>query len=320
MRQQDTLNPLRDRGYAVVENLIDDDVIESLRRELHEIMDKTVRKMHEKGELPDRHADAGFDHQLARISQLDPDLGARVVERFNGEHGEGGHMGPAVFALITHTALLDAVASIVGPEIIGSSVYRIRPKAPGLVRGAVPWHQDSGYLMPHCDRSMIITCWIPLVDADEENGCLFVIPEAHRRGILEHRAGGPGNYLIIEESNLPADLKPMPVPVPRGGVLFMTNMTPHASFENRTDRMRWSIDLRYQGAEVPHNVGQQPVAIDRSGSDITIACHPPEADFVLRSPSRPQRVVRTWQQLKKLRDDYFAGTRGLDIYPDRWKG
>ena len=33
------------------------------------------------------------------------------------------------------------VASLVGPDIIGSSVYRIRPKLPGFAGGEVPFHQ-----------------------------------------------------------------------------------------------------------------------------------------------------------------------------------
>ena len=32
--------------------------------------------------------------------------------------------------------------------------------------------------------------------------------------------------------------------VPRGGVLFLTNLTPHCSRENSADVVRWSLDLR----------------------------------------------------------------------------
>ena len=43
-----------------------------------------------------------------------------------------------------------------------------------------------------------------------------------------------------------------------GSVLFMTNLTPHASFENNTDIVRWSVDLRYQDAEIPNNMTKTP--------------------------------------------------------------
>ena len=53
--------------------------------------------------------------------------------------GGGGHAGEALFKIITHPNLLAKVESLVGPEIVGSSVYRVRPKVPGLPHGVVPW-------------------------------------------------------------------------------------------------------------------------------------------------------------------------------------
>ncbi len=33
---------------------------------------------------------------------------------------------------------------------------------------------DSAYLEPESDKILVITCWIPLVDTNGENGCLQV--------------------------------------------------------------------------------------------------------------------------------------------------
>lgn len=309
---------LLDNGYVMVPGLIDPATIASVREELHGVVSAAVRQLQAAGRIADAFATEDFDHQLARIALRDLALAREVIARIHGDKGEGGHMGPAIFQLLSHPRLLDAIEAVVGPEIIGSSVYRIRPKAPGLDRGAVPWHQDSGYLLSHCDRELIITCWIPLVDATVENGCLYVLPDAHRRGILPHHSGGNANYLVILDEDLPADIQPVPVPVPRGGVLFMTNLMPHASFVNRSDHMRWSIDLRYQSASVPNNIGKLPGNIDPDGPKVEIACYPPEADFVLRSPSRPEKVIRTWEQLKALRDEYFAHRHELQSFGGRW--
>lgn len=310
---------LHDLGYVVAPDLIDHATIDAVRSEIDGVVDQYARQMHDEGMLPESYSDAGFDRQLAKIAQHDIAAARELIARVHGERGEGGHMGPAIFDLIRHPKLLDAMESLVGPEIIGSSVYRIRPKAPGLTKGAVPWHQDSGYLMGHCDREMIITCWIPLVDADIENGCLYVIPEAHKHGILQHHTGGSAGYLVINDEDLPPNAKPIPVPVPKGGVLIMTNLTPHASFMNNSDHVRWSIDLRYQNASVPHNVDVHPGDIDPDGPEIEIACHPPEADFILRSPREPDREVRTWQRLEEIRNDYFADAKDLRVRVNRWK-
>jgi len=316
--KQDLRHQLLEHGYVVVDNLIDDATIGRVRDEIHEVVDGIARGMHAEGLIPKSWTEKGFDRQLACIVEHDVAMATELVKRLHGTRGEGGHIGPAIFDLVSYATLLDSIETIVGPEIIGSSVYRIRPKAPGLVRGVVPWHQDSGYLLKHCDRELIVTCWIPLVDSNEANGCLHVLPDAHRQGILTHSTGGSGNYLEIKDQNLPGKCKPVPVPVQRGSVLFMTNLTPHSSYANNTDAVRWSVDFRYQSSEVPNNVGKTPADFDPSSPEVEIACFPPEADFVLRSPKHPEKVVRTWQGLNKIREDYFARRAGMAEFPFRW--
>jgi len=310
---------LLEQGYVLVTDLIDADTIEAVRDELHGVVDGIARDLVAEGKLPEAYSGAGFDRQLARIADFDMGMARELIARVHGSKGEGGHMGPAIFNLLSHPRLLDAVEAVVGPEIVGASAYRIRPKAPGLDRGAVPWHQDSGYFLPHCDRELILTCWIPLVDADLDNGCLYVLPGAHAGGILEHSTGGSAGYLEVRTEDLPDGIVPVPVPAPRGSVLIMTNLTPHASFMNTSDHVRWSVDLRYQGRGVPNNLDKLPGDIDPDGPEIEIACYPPEADFVLRSESDPDAVVRDWLQLKALRDAYFEQRGDLRGFPSRWR-
>ncbi len=324
---QATMNGLTDseqqqllaRGYVLVPDLIDAGTIDAVRTELHGVIDGIARTLVSEGVLPEAYSEDGFDRQLARIADYDMTVARELIARVHGAKGEGGHMGPAIFNLLSHPRLLDTVGAVIGPEIVGASAYRIRPKAPGLDRGAVPWHQDSGYFMEHCDREMILTCWIPLVDATVENGCLHVLPGAHEGGLLEHRTGGASDFLEIRSEDLPADIVPVPVPAPRGSVLILTNLTPHASFMNTSDHVRWSVDLRYQSRAVPNNLGKLPGDIDLDGSEIEIACYPPEADFVLRSDSDPGSVIRDWHQLKALRDDYFEKRGDLRGLPSRWR-
>jgi phytanoyl-CoA hydroxylase len=112
---------LLEHGYLVVEDLIDDATIEAVRDELHEVVDGVARKMVAEGKLRESFSETGFDRQLACIGEVDEALAKEVIARVHGSSGEGGHMGPAMFDLIVHPRLLDAIESIVGPEIIGSS-------------------------------------------------------------------------------------------------------------------------------------------------------------------------------------------------------
>ena len=94
---------------------------------------------------------------------------------------------------------------------------------------------------------LILTVWVPLVDATEERGCLWVMPRMHKGGLFFHKPDDMAHYLVIPDEEF-GGRQAVLAPVPKGGVLLLTNRTPHASFENKTDVVRWSMDLRYESA------------------------------------------------------------------------
>ena len=282
-------------GYLIVPRVFDPADLQPLCREMEDIIDHTARRLQDEGKLTNLHADAPFETRLALIYQDSPDNGTEVIHALEGRAG-GGHRGAEMFRMITHPKLLAVVESIVGPEIIGSSVYRIRPKLPKINRGVVPWHQDSGYFAELCDKHLILTAWVPLVDATAYNGCMQILPRAHRQGVVTHHTGGNAGFLVIDDSDLPSNPRQAVVAeCPLGGVVLLTNLTPHCSTENHSDHVRWSIDLRYQGADAPNNAGLWPAEeISDHDSELVeyqMACYPPEADFVVQSPRHPEQVA-----------------------------
>jgi len=90
----------------------------------------------------------------------------------------------------------------------------------------------------------------------------------------------------------------------------MTNRTPHCSTPNYSDHIRWSLDLRYQSADVPSNVGLWPATLDAEGkADASfyekgnVACYPPEADFLVHSRRTPE-LVSTHAEYARRRETY----------------
>ena len=290
------------QGYLLKPALFSDDDLQPLRAAITAIIDREARTLHSEGELTHLYAQEPFGKRLARIHAENNAAGQRIALAVMGKGG-GGFKGPAMLRTIRHAPLLSCIESIVGPDIVGSSVYRIRPKLPGWDRGEVPWHQDAGYTLAHCDRHLIVTCWVPLVDATLENGCLHVIPTVHKSGILRHYTGGHAGFLEVPHEELPPQ-KPVAVPMSAGDALLLTNLTPHASFANTTDEVRWSIDLRYQGAAVPNNTAEDPAAYTPERDPVTMACYPPEADFVIRDRSNPAREVRSADHFRQIRARY----------------
>ncbi|MBF68346.1 MAG: hypothetical protein CMQ29_11705 [Gammaproteobacteria bacterium] len=204
----------------------------------------------------------------------------------------------ALLGCIRHEPVLDCVSSLVGNDIIGSSTFRIRGKIPlwdkGRTKpyfpGEVPWHQDAGYMLPHCDQHLIVTCWVPLVDATIENGCMYVYPWRFEQSVLPHYFGRKDHYIWIPEDLLP-EADPVPVEMRAGDVLFLTNMTPHATFDNVSSTTRWSMDLRYAPIGVPNNVDEAPESYTPERTPNSMACAPTEADFVIRDTANPERDV-----------------------------
>lgn len=307
-------------GYLMVPDVFTPMDLMPLREELSEVVDITAKLLKEENKLSDTYENLPFERRLAAIWRESEEILYPILGK-----GGGGYSGRELFYLITNQKLLRYIEGFVGEEIVGSSVYRIRPKIPFMDRGIVPWHQDSGYFESHCDDDLIVTVWLPLVDATPENGCLQVLPRAHKQGVLRHWTNGPNGYLVIKDGDLPLVSNPETVPVPLGGALFMSNLTPHCSTENTSDVVRWSLDLRYQNAKVPNNVGEAPENFNRNRSTSEIACYPPEADFVVQSRTDPEKVTSTPSAFDKLRQSYEnerpqGPTRGWADYSDKTMG
>ena len=95
------------------------------------------------------------------------------------------------------------------------------------------WHQDE-YFIPTRDRSLTAV-WIALDDATVENGCLWVLPGSHRRGVLypARDQDDPRFDCTIEAYDFPyRDEDAVPVEVPAGTALIFNGYLLHRSLPN----------------------------------------------------------------------------------------
>jgi non-haem Fe2+, alpha-ketoglutarate-dependent halogenase len=87
-----------------------------------------------------------------------------------------------VYGIVVHPPVLDAVESVLGPDILvwGSQWF---PKF-ARDKSYVSWHQDAAYwgLSP----LNVTTAWIAMVPSTRDNGCMRVVPGTHR-GLLPQR-------------------------------------------------------------------------------------------------------------------------------------
>ncbi len=119
-------------------------------------------------------------------------------------------------------------------------------KPPGFQGQA--WHQDEIYI-PTRDRSLV-GAWIALDDATLENGCLHVLPQSHREGLLfpQRPHGDDDEFDFADESYGFDDTGEVPVEVARGSVVFFNGYLLHRSRRNSSDGYRRALVNHYCNA------------------------------------------------------------------------
>ena len=279
----------RREGYLMVPDVFAAADLEPLRDEFTEVIHQTALELQAAGKLSRLYEEEPFERRLSRIYAETDEILGPIVGR-----GGGGYSGPALFAVITHPRLLEVVESLIGPEIVASSVYRVRPKIPGMARGVVPWHQDSGYFNPHCDRDLIVTCWIPLVDAtvDYVNGQIAAGIDALQ--IFDSWVGclAPGDYrefVLPHMRRLMAGVTPG-VPIIHFGTGTSGLLELMREAGSDVLGVDWRIDLDQAWSRVGHDVAIQgnldPVALFAPPAEIRRRVR----DILRRADGRPGHI------------------------------
>jgi len=137
--------------------------------------------------------------------------------------------------------IVGIVEQILGPDLkLFRNAVLLKPPQVGSAKGA---HQDSPYWP--IEPMWLCSCWFAFDDADEQNGCMGVIPGWHLRGPLPHRP--VTDDFVIDESAY--DMRDLVLaPVPAGGGLFFHSLLPHYTAPNRSDRWRRAIALSYMSS------------------------------------------------------------------------
>ncbi|MDQ2686437.1 MAG: phytanoyl-CoA dioxygenase family protein [Armatimonadota bacterium] len=276
-----------DDGYLVAERVVTDADLAPVIAEFEQWIDAQAKRLHADGKVTDLAEGQSFERRFATLYAQTPEIGAGMDIMFM--------RGPATFAFLRNKNLLDAVECLVGPEILCNPIQHVRAKPPSASSGTgagffnVPWHQDAGVTWEEADNTHIVTCWLALVDATVENGCMEVMPRVEN--YLEHQAEGG---TTIRPDLLPT-VEPRAVPVKKGGLVFMHRWTPHRSTPNFTPDVRWSLDLRYQQMGTPTGRPFHPA-------------------FVARSASHPESVLTDHAEWSRLWTDALEKAQGVQAH------
>lgn len=153
-----------------------------------------------------------------------------------------------IWELAIHPQILDQVAALIGPNILLMSTHFFCKYGEGEHKEKfVAWHQDVTFW--GLEPALAITAWYAIDDADQENGCMRVIPGTHIGGIREHgKAQQKGNLLSINQE-VPVgpedEQRAVDIVLKAGQMSLHDGALIHGSLPNHSNRRRCGLTLRY---------------------------------------------------------------------------
>lgn len=232
MISSDARQQFHDKGFLVVESVFTGDQVAAFRDHLFD-----VRR---RGTFPG-------DHVASDERDDDP---LKIYPRM---------LHPHRWDRLTREWLLDDRLRVILTELMGREPFAAQTmvyfKPPGGRGTAL--HQDNYYLRVH--PGTCIAAWIALENADEENGCMILVPGSQAFPLLCVVEADMDKSSTPTTVPLPDDLAPKPIPMSAGDALFFAGQLIHGSLPNTSgDRFRPALACHYVAAEA-----EQVSQIDR---------------------------------------------------------
>jgi ectoine hydroxylase-related dioxygenase (phytanoyl-CoA dioxygenase family) len=171
--------------------------------------------------------------------------------------------------LIARPEIVEGISQLTGFDDLQVWHDQVQYK-PANTGGATTWHQDAP-LWPAIRPMTPVSAWIPFDDADEDNGCMWMVPGSHRWGNQQELLNTRRDLTTLEGFDKvgegfepPADapireVRPIPWPVRRGELSFHHSLTWHGSPKNRSTRPRRAIAIHYMTPEAVFVAGSSHV-------------------------------------------------------------
>jgi non-haem Fe2+, alpha-ketoglutarate-dependent halogenase len=183
------------------------------------------------------------------LARFEHRLGSPMTEADRKWRSAGYVFLPWVDALVRHPRILDAIESVIGPDILvyTSTFFIKEARSPTFAA----WHQDATYfgLEPHEH----VTAWVALTEAGSEAGCMEVVSSQGKPGQLRHAALGlahsinGGGQAIVE----PFDQEGVVAMALHAGEFSMHHtLARHRSAPNRAAHRRIGLGISYIPAHV----------------------------------------------------------------------
>lgn len=255
-------------GFVNAGSVLEPSEVEELREELERYADKLFR---------------GVPHEV-NTSPRDPRIFSYLVHYDLSKDPAQSHLqmgglwqvSPPFLRLVKNPKIASIVAALGRTSTVQVWCDTVQYKPAG--RGApFHWHQDAPYHTSIEPAERLIGAWVALDDADEETGCMWMVPGSHRWGLQEGHLmnlrpeAEPKELVTPTPPNGSAEIAAqwrgaVPCRVRAGEVHFHHALMWHGSLPNRGTRPRRAYSIFYMpgGTRVSSvfdaRVGLQPGA------------------------------------------------------------
>ena len=128
-----------EQGYLIIPDLLNDADMAPAREAMNQKVDQIADDLLRAGLIADKLEHRPFEYRLGELFR------GLTDDHFNNFGRSWRDRFPGYYVIMCNPKILDAVESLIGPEIFANPVYNVRPKVPKVAAGAVPWHQDKSY-------------------------------------------------------------------------------------------------------------------------------------------------------------------------------
>lgn len=296
----DQLKAFHEKGFLIIERFFDTEELKPIKEWISSLVDDLATRLFKKGLITNLFKNDPLETRLINIEKHYPKASVLIHQQ--------GEFGQELLDLWTSRKLNEVILCFFKTQPALHPVWNIRAKTPNNSLATVPWHQDAAYLSKKSDNVFQLSAWIPLIDVSGIHGPLCFIggdsvDSPVRYHEPENKSGNPDSwYLKIPPQHLPKGAITRCI-VPKGSLILFHQKIPHCCGENRSDQVRWSLDLRWQLNELPNGLDSQK------------PCLPcPELPLKITDPA-----VSHWAKNERLAG---SGTQSTNIegpWLDRWR-
>ena len=220
------LDEFRTNGFVTGPRVLRDAEVSRLRGELKRV----VRTTHEEDQRPlllKRYEDAdGITHwKVVNIR--------RASEAFR--------------ALISKPKIIESAANLLGTSAMRVWIDEVSYTESTETR-ETSWHQMTpGFPLDAAER--VVSAWVALDTADEDNGCLSMVRGSYEWGDARTDLLDLSGFMDVPDSHGGKKVEVRLCPVPKGSVHFFHGFTWIGAHENLSNRLRRAVTIHFVPAD-----------------------------------------------------------------------